>query len=146
MAADLTSAGKPGIAINAMYDYWTPARHYQSYHGGLRILSESASARVATPVTVNPGEIHRSAPGYDPRSQLELPGTLEGGEWHLRDIIDYQEIARESCLYQAAIHREDMLRNFYRIGVRARYREPPYAFVIPVAQIDPGSATRMLRR
>ena len=36
----------------------------------------------------------------------------EGGEWRLRDIIDYQLIAFESCLYQAAIHREDLLRNF----------------------------------
>src|SRR5205085_4378641 len=38
MAADLTSAGKPGIAMNAMYDFWTPGRHYPAYHGGLRIL------------------------------------------------------------------------------------------------------------
>ena len=50
MAADLTSAGKTGIAINALYDFWTPWRHYQAYHGGLRILSESASARLATPI------------------------------------------------------------------------------------------------
>ena len=48
MAADLTAAGKKGISINSSYDFWTPARHYQSFHGGLRILSESASARVTS--------------------------------------------------------------------------------------------------
>src|SRR5687768_11482799 len=61
MAADLTAAGKTGIAVNAMYDFWTPARHYQAYHGGLRILSESASARLATPLLIKPGEISQSA-------------------------------------------------------------------------------------
>ena len=50
MAADLTSAGKTGVAINAIYDFWTPSRQYQAYHGGARMLSESASAKLATPV------------------------------------------------------------------------------------------------
>ena len=31
----------------------------------------------------------------------------------MRDIVDYQLIAMESCLYQAAVRREDMLRDFY---------------------------------
>ena len=30
MASDLTAAGRQGIAINALYDFWTPARHYQA--------------------------------------------------------------------------------------------------------------------
>jgi len=46
MAAALATAGKTGVAINAIYDFWTPARHYQAYHGGLRVLTESASARL----------------------------------------------------------------------------------------------------
>ena len=32
------------------------------------------------------------------------------------DIVDDQELAFESLLYNAAVHREDMLRNFYRVG------------------------------
>ena len=39
-----------------------------------------------------------------------------GGTWHLRDIIDYQSIAWESLLYQAAMRRTDMLRYFYEIN------------------------------
>ncbi|HYP14927.1 MAG TPA: M14 family metallopeptidase, partial [Bryobacteraceae bacterium] len=144
MAADFTSAGKTGVAINAMYDFWTPARHYQAYHGGLRILSESASARLATPVTVRPDEMNTSALGYSPResswNHLE-PWT--GGEWRLRDIVDYQLIAMESLLYQAAVRREDLLRSFYAVGERAIGRRTPYAFVIPAKQRDPG-ATRVL--
>lgn len=145
MAADLTSAGKTSVAINAMYDFWTPARHYQAYHGGLRILSESASARLATPVTIKPEELNQTALGYSPRERawnhLEL---WPGGTWRVRDIVDYQLIAMESCLYQAAVRRADMLRAFYRVGSRAVARTSPHAFVLPAAQKDPGAARVLL--
>ena len=145
MATDLTAAGKTGVAINAMYDFWTPARHYQAYHGGLRILSESASADLATPITVRPDQIQPNALGYDPRERSwNYLEPWKGGTWRLRDIIDYQSIAWESCLYQAALRREDLLRAFYEVGRRAVARTTPYAFVIPSEQSDPGSAGRML--
>jgi hypothetical protein len=94
IAADLTSAGKTGVAVNAMYDFWTPARHYQAYHGGLRILSESASARLASPITVKPDQIRREGIGYDPRERSwNYLEPWSGGTWRLRDIVDYQLIA-----------------------------------------------------
>lgn len=146
MAADLTAAGKTGVAINALYDFWTPARHYQAYHGGLRILSESASVRLATPITVKPDDISISAQGYNPRERSwNYLEPWMGGEWHLRDIVDYQLIALESCLYQAAVRRTDFLRSFYRIGQRALARTSPNSFVVPVAQMDPGSTRKLLQ-
>lgn len=145
MAADLTSAGKKGVAINAIYDFWTPARHYQAYHAGLRILSESASAKLATPIEIKPGQIQERAPGYSPRERSwNYLEPWMSGTWTLRDIIDYQEIAWTSCLYQAAIRREDFLRSFYEVGQRAIARQHPYAFVIPHEQFDPGAAQKML--
>jgi hypothetical protein len=62
----------------------------------------------------------------------------------LRDIVDYQLIAMESCLYQAAVRREDMLASFYRVGKRAVSRTSPYAFVIPARQRDPGASKKLL--
>ena len=145
MAGDLTTAGRKGVAINAMYDFWTPARHYQAYHGGLRILSESASVRIASPITVRPDDINNNALGYIPRERSW--NYLEpwiGGEWRLRDIIDDQSIAIESCLYQAAVLRQDLLTAFYRVGRKAVERVAPYAFVIPSVQRDAGAAKKML--
>jgi len=144
MAADLTAAGQTGVAIHAMYDFWTPSRHYQAFHGGMRILTESASAKLASPITVEAGKLARNALGYN--AQERSWNFLEpwaGGVWRLRDIVDDQLIAMESCLYQAAIHREELLRNFYKIGERQAARKSPWGFVIPAKQRDPG-ATRKL--
>ena len=145
MAVDLAAAGKTGIAVNAMYDFWSPARQYQAYHGGARILTESASARLATPIVIKPEDISENALGYNPRERSwnYLNPWMEG-TWHLRDIIDYQSIAWESLLYQAAVRRSDMLHYFYEINRHNVERSAPYAFVVPAAQSDPGAARKML--
>src|SRR5471030_2081677 len=44
--------GKTGIAYNAAYDQWSPARQYSLYHRGVRILTETASAALATPIDI----------------------------------------------------------------------------------------------
>ncbi len=145
MATDLAAAGKTGIAINAMYDFWSPGRQYQAYHGGARILTESASVKLATPITLTAADITDNALGYNPRERSwNYLTPWMGGTWHLRDIIDYQEIAWESLLYQAAIRRSDMLHYFYEINRHNVERSTPYAFVVPVSQNDPGAARKML--
>jgi hypothetical protein len=145
MASDLTAAGKTGIVIHASYDFWTPSRHYQAFHGGLRILTESASARIATPIVVRPDQIDMTALGYNPRERSwnYLQPWL-GGTWRLRDIVDYQELACESLLYNAALHREEMLRNFYKVGEDQVRRDSPRGVVIPKDQRDPGATRKML--
>jgi hypothetical protein len=145
VAADLTAAGKKGVVTNALYDFWTPARQYMAYHAGIRILSEAASASLASPLTVRPDQIQSSALGYNPRERSwnYLQPWL-GGTWRIGDIVDYQLIAFESLLYQAAIRRADLLRNFYQVGARAVARTSPDAFVISREQMDPGAARKML--
>jgi hypothetical protein len=145
MASDLTAAGKPGIAIHAIYDFWTPSRHYQSFHGGIRILTESASAKLATPISVSPDQIDETALGFNPRQKSwNYLEPWMGGTWRLRDIIDYQELAFDSLLYNAAIHREEMLRSFYRVEQDQVARTSPWGIVVPKSQRDPGATRRML--
>jgi hypothetical protein len=146
IAYDLTSAGRKGVVVNAMYDFWTPARHYQSYHGGLRILTESASARLFSPVNIKPEQLRGQALGYNvgERAWNHLePWT--GGDWSLKEIITDQLIAYESVLWQASVRREDLLSNFYKIHQRAVARPAgPYAFVVNGDQADPGSTRKLL--
>jgi hypothetical protein len=145
IATDLTAAGKTGVSIHAAYDFWSPSRHYQSFHGGLRILTESASARLATPVNIRRQDLLENMLGYN--AQERSWNHIEpwpGGRWRMRDIIDYQLIAMESCLYQAASRREEMLRNFYKVGQRQVGRKTPFAFYIPAKQADPGAAKKLI--
>ena len=145
MATDLTAAGKKGVVVNGIYDYFTPARHYQSYHGGLRLLSEAASVRFATPIRVSFRSLQSDARGYDAQqASWNFPEPWTGGYWTLGDIVDYQLITFESCLYHAALKREDLLRNFYQIQRRAVERESPAAYIIPRRQHDPSALTRLL--
>jgi hypothetical protein len=129
MAAEMRTKGFEGITTNSTYDAWTPARAYSHYHAGVRMLSETASARIASPLTVKFEEL-RSREGYDPQKESPKFGPVwRGGEWRLSDITKYMTTAAFLLLDHAAINREQWLRRFYAIGKEAvRPRRPGELF------------------
>jgi hypothetical protein len=133
MAAELIAQGKKGVVINASYDAYTPARAYQHYHAGVRILSETASIRIATPITVQKDELSGRR-GFDATVRSwNFPAVWDGGEWHLSDIVDYMEAGVMALLTNAAKNRRYWLENFYRINEAAvqGWSEWPAAWVLP---------------
>lgn len=134
MANDLRKQGFEGITTGTTYDAWTPARAYSHYHGGVRILSETASARLATPVEVKFEQLGTSPGGLDAKKESPNFGPVwKGGEWHLRDITNYMTAAAFSLLNNAANEREKWLSRFYEIGkeaVRPRRKNEAYAYII----------------
>ena len=147
IASELISQGKSGVIMASGYDAWTPARAYQHYHGGIRILSEAASTRLASPIKVSWDQLMEEGRGYSAKkSSWNFPLPWKGGEWHLRDIVDYELIAAFACLTHAARYRDRWLANFYTIGKRAVERkEPPFAFLVPLEQDDLPTAITMLQ-
>ncbi|HET6893068.1 MAG TPA: M14 family zinc carboxypeptidase, partial [Pyrinomonadaceae bacterium] len=106
MAQEMRKAGFQGITTGTTYDAWTPARAYSHYHGGVRILSETASARIATPITLKFEEL-RSREGYNPQIESEKFGPVwHGGEWRLKDITNYMTTAAFNLLKHASNNRE----------------------------------------
>ncbi len=133
MVRELRGAGFQGITNNSTYDAWTPARAYSHYHGGVRILSETASARIASPITLKFEEL-RSREGYDPQKEGPNFGPVwRGGEWRLSDITKQMTSAAFLLMRHAAEHRVSWLRRFYAIGkeaVRPRRGGELFGFVI----------------
>ncbi|HAF16017.1 MAG TPA: hypothetical protein DCK99_20455, partial [Blastocatellia bacterium] len=85
MAREMRAQGFKGITTDSSYDAWSPSRAYSHYHGGVRILSETASCKIATPITVKFNEL-REGEGYDPKKEsANFHPVWHGGEWHLRD-------------------------------------------------------------
>lgn len=133
MARELRAKGFEGITTNSTYDAWTPARAYSHYHGGVRILSETASARIATPMTLKFEEL-RSREGYDPQKEGSNFGPVwRGGEWRLSDITKTMTSAAFLLIKHAAEYRVQWLRRFYAVGkdaVRPRRNGELFGFVI----------------
>ena len=147
MAAELTAQGKSGVVVQAMYDAYTPARAYQHYHAGARILSETASADLATPVDVDPAEIGGGRE-YDAASRSwNYPDPWEGGRWGLPEIVDYMESGAMALLTNAARNRRYWLENFHAIGQRAIQvaEGEPEAWLIPADGVDPSAVDYALR-
>lgn len=134
----MTADGFTGIANNTSYDAWTPARAFQHYHGAIRILTETASAAIASPITVAFDSLR---PGYnvDPKQTgVDFLTTWPGGKWTIGDIVRYQTAASMALLTQAAVDRTEWLRSFSQVernaamGNRAPGRADwPATIVIP---------------
>ncbi|MBA2378041.1 MAG: hypothetical protein H0V76_00525, partial [Blastocatellia bacterium] len=119
IADDMRKKGFEGLTTGTTYDAWTPARAYSHYHGGVRILSETASARLASPITVKAEEL-RGGRGVNPHKDDANNGPAwKGGEWRLRDITNYMTATAFSLLTHAANNREKWLSRFYEVGKEA---------------------------
>jgi len=141
IATEMTAQGKAGVAHSIGFDAWTPARAYHHYHGGIRILTEAASVEVATPIKVREEDLSSSAR----EESVSMPLPWRGGDWMLRDIVEYDYAAAMAALTNAARLRENWLRNFYQVHKKAVERtEPPYAFIVPAGQRDLSTAVKML--
>src|SRR5689334_8725406 len=133
MAGEMRAKGFEGITNNSTYDAWSPSRAYSHYHAGVRMLSETASVRIASPMTLKFEEL-RSREGYDPQKESPNFGPLwRGGEWKLSDITKYMTTAAFLLLDHAAMNREAWLRRFYAVGkdaIRPRLPGELYGFLI----------------
>jgi len=132
LAKQMRATGYKGITTDSTYDAWSPSRAYSHYHGGVRILQETASCRLATPITVKFEQL-RPGEGYDPRKEAANFGPVwQGGEWHIRDITNTMTSVAFFLLRHAAQNHEHWLQRFYEIekeAVRPRKDGELFAFV-----------------
>ncbi|HUE96289.1 MAG TPA: M14 family zinc carboxypeptidase [Longimicrobiaceae bacterium] len=147
MAAEMTTMGLTGVVTSAQYDLFTPARAYQHYHGGVRILSETASARLATPLVLGPGDLDDGRGFQVNRASMNFPAPWPGGEWGLPQIVRYQEAGVMALLKNAARNRTFWVDNFHEVNRRAVGKWPswPEYWVIPAEQANEVGMRAVLR-
>ncbi|HEX2779085.1 MAG TPA: M14 metallopeptidase family protein [Gemmatimonadaceae bacterium] len=152
MAWRMTEQGFTGISINSTYDAWTPGRAYQHYHGGARILTETASARIATAMDI-PWDSLRPGRGYDSKTAMwSFVEPWRGGRWGIGDIVRYQTAATWDMLASIASDRAAWLTSFAKVADRAiapatvpGRGDWPGAYVIPATQRDSAALAVLLR-
>jgi hypothetical protein len=149
MALELERDQHSGVVSNALFDYYWPG--YEDSvplgHNTVCLLIEAASVRVASPVTIEAGELRAGERGlaeYTP--QINFPNPWPGGKWTLRHIVDYNLSAVRGLLKAVSAYREPIVQNFYDIGARAveaGKRGSPFAFIIPPEQHDSHAARKL---
>ena len=141
-SAALEAEGRTGIIYNSTYtNYWQGAMAWSGWwHNEVGLLTEVASARIATPIEQRMADPSRPAPSAAPTdfmaemrrmmenpaaplppptditSRTEYPRPWLGGTWRLRDIVDYELTATFALLEAAADRRETLLRQIYEVN------------------------------
>ena len=148
-ALDLQKQNKTGIITQALFEGWWegPASDCGLWHNQIAMLSEMASANVASPIFIDSAEVrvNPELATYDIRTNY--PSPWRGGWWRLRDIVDYELILTASLLETAASNKEDLLLDYYRMGKEAieeGKKGNPFAYVIPRDQKDPQTTSKMI--
>ena len=146
MALRLEEAGKRGVGSNMIFDSYWPGgtRNTAWWKNVTGLLTEVASARIATPIFIDPGELTGSSKGF-PKYQrrANFPSPWKGGWWRLSDIVAYMDVATRALIEAGAGHREGILRNFVQMGLDAAGADST-TWVIPTEQHDPVAARQLV--
>ncbi len=145
-------AGRSGVVNAAIYSGWGHFGFHwiTPFHNIAGMLTESASARLATPLFLHPDQLQgsrRGMPEYE--EQTTFPNPWPGGWWRVRDIVEQQKIAAIAALDIAARNRETVLYNAYLKAKRQTERGvegSPVAFIIPAEQHDALTTTKMVNK
>jgi hypothetical protein len=152
MAYKEEEAGMSGVVNAAIYSGWGHFGFHwiTPFHNIAGMLTESASARLGSPLYLHPDQLQggsRGLPEYE--AQTTFPNPWPGGWWRVRDIVERQKISAWAALDLAARNRETALWNAYLKARRQTERGAagrPVAYVIPAAQHDPLTAAKLVNK
>jgi len=147
MALRLEQASKKGIIYGYSFDaYWLGGTRNTGWWKNITgLLLEIASARMASPLYVDPTDLEGGSKGLiEYKAQINHPNPWRGGWWRMRDIMDYERIASDALLETASERREDLLRNLVtRARSAIESAAPGEAYRIPARQRDEPTAMRL---
>ena len=147
MAWRLEQQHKAGVIYGYVYDqYWPGATEgTPQFKNIFGLLTEAASARVASPVTLSSTELAGGGKGLsDYMRTANFPNPWMGGTWRLRDIMDYERIASDAILETASYHHDDFMRGTAEMAKEQIADGKPNEFwTIRRDQRDPVTAAKL---
>jgi hypothetical protein len=145
---DMTREGKTGVASGGTFDMWWNGgnRNVPVRHNIVGLLTEAASARLATPIFLQRSELNApdGVVGYVPSNRF--PSPWPGGWWRIADIVDYEIAFGRSLLASLARERRFFLENALEAADRtilAGKEGAPTGWIIPADQRDRGATRRL---
>ena len=151
MSWALQQAGKTGVGDGITYDLWWNggARSTPTRHNMIGLLTEAASVRIATPITLKPEDVTANRGSLRNEPRVNYPSPWLGGTWRLRDIMDYELIAAQSLVRMASEMRGDITRSMVQVARSQMEAGRGMQYVIDAKQHDPAAAyalVQVLRR
>lgn len=116
IAYKLEEQGFQGILNAAQFSGWGHfGWHWITpFHNIAGMLTESASANLASPVYIHPEQLSAGSRGFpEYEAQSTFPNPWPGGWWRLRDIVEQKKSSAWSLLDLAARNKETVLRTAY---------------------------------
>ncbi len=144
----LEEAGKSGVIFGYSFDAYWPGgtRNTGWWKNMYGVLTEVASARIATPLQISPTELQGGAKGLtEYEQQINFPNPWPGGTWRLRDIMDYELLVSDAALETVSNYRQEFLRGVATMATEAMESGVGGQWwTIPIeGQRDPVVATRL---
>ena len=143
MANMAAGAGLSGVMNNGQYSGWGHFGFHwiTPFHNIAGMLSEAASARLATPLFIDPSQLTgRARNQQNPREpQMNFPDPWPGGWWTLRGIVERQKVGAWALLNSMARNAETIVWDTYLKATRQTERGAngkPAAYAISAAQHD----------
>ncbi|PYO86225.1 MAG: peptidase M14 [Gemmatimonadetes bacterium] len=142
MASALSDSGYTGVAHQVTFDLWWHGgfRSVPARHNMIGILSEAASVRLASPITLTGDALRQPARG------VNYPAPWPGGTWRIGDIARYELVAARALVRLAAQERQAFLDRFVTLGqraVEAGRQGDPFAYLLPPGARDPEARARL---
>jgi len=143
MVKDMTEQGLYSVSQHYLFDdYWPGSTETCIWKNVIGLLTEAASVKYATPVYIEPNELSTIGKGLgEYKKSINMSMPWPGGWWRLSDIVEYEIASTLSLLKTSSMLRDEILRfrnDLCRKEVKKGQSEPPYYYVLPVEQHDPG--------
>ena len=149
MRYQMFSDGHKGIGHSWAFSVWWNGgfRTTPYFKNSIGLLTELASARLATPIEIKPEQLKRGRGRFDFTVQtVENPAPWTGGRWGIPEIIAYEMSAAKGLLNFASRNHREIIANYRKMSLDAMEAKDdgPAGYLIDHNQPDQEALHRII--